>query len=131
MAAKRFLPPSCEYVPVDIVRRAPETIVCDFNTQEPPDLEADWVLMSGVLEYLSDVGAALSWAARTAPSLSMSITLMDAGIPRLQRLTWGWIQHLARPELDALLDGAGYSVTQERTWAGQLLLTAVQGRARG
>jgi uncharacterized UPF0146 family protein len=30
-AARAMLPDGCEYVPVDIVSRSPDTIVCDVN----------------------------------------------------------------------------------------------------
>jgi hypothetical protein len=40
-ALRSALPPHCTYVPIDIVQRTPDTVVCDLNREDPPTLFAD------------------------------------------------------------------------------------------
>jgi hypothetical protein len=43
----------CSYTPSDVVRRSPETVICDINTGAFPDLcYYDTIVLSGVLEYI-------------------------------------------------------------------------------
>ena len=44
----------CVYIPVDYRARSPETIVCDFNRGEFPDVRADVSFVSGCLEYIEN-----------------------------------------------------------------------------
>lgn len=55
MYLKNLLPPNVIYYPVDYVLRCNDTIVCDFNSYEFPNLEADMCFISGCLEYINDV----------------------------------------------------------------------------
>jgi hypothetical protein len=56
MSLREFLPQDCRYQPVDIVARAPETIICNFNQRELPPRELyDVVVCAGLLEYIHEV----------------------------------------------------------------------------
>lgn len=122
MAARGLLPPGCTYVPMDMVARDQSTVVCDLNRGPLPELTADWVLMSGVLEYVSDVPRLLAWARRAAPNVSLSFAVRDERFSYRKRLALGWVQHLDRDQLMALVRQAGFTVTDEREWEGQVLL---------
>lgn len=63
---KEFLSRSCQYIPVDYVSRSPDTVVCDFNLYEFPNVYADVVFVSGVLEYMADVDWFIEQAANHA-----------------------------------------------------------------
>lgn len=51
---RRHLPANCVYIPLDLVARTPETIVCDLNKDTLPSVQVDWAVVSGVIEYVVD-----------------------------------------------------------------------------
>jgi len=55
MHLKKFLKKGVEYHPVDLIERCDDTIVCDFNKGEFPDMEMDVAVLSGILEYIVDI----------------------------------------------------------------------------
>lgn len=54
MFLKKLLRSDVAYFPVDYVRRSSETIVCDLNKLEFPEVKADVAVCAGILEYLND-----------------------------------------------------------------------------
>jgi hypothetical protein len=44
-----------QYIPVDYVRRDGRTVLLNLNLQPWPAIEAEFVVMSGVMEYIRDV----------------------------------------------------------------------------
>ena len=54
MHLRKLLPAGCRYIPVDYLSRSEDTIVCDFNGETLPDLKADVVFASGVLQVIDD-----------------------------------------------------------------------------
>ena len=53
MSLRRMLNSEIKYFPIDNVPRYTETIVCDFNKGEFPDICVDNAIASGVLEYIT------------------------------------------------------------------------------
>lgn len=54
MRAKDYIPNGVAYIPVDYKKRAPETVICDFNKYEFPSHTADLVYAIGVIGYVKD-----------------------------------------------------------------------------
>ena len=54
MNLKRFLPSSMDYYPVDYKPRNPETIICDLNKDEFPNIYADVYFLCAMLYYIED-----------------------------------------------------------------------------
>jgi len=52
MSLARYLPPSTSYYPVDYKRRNEDTVVCDFNKKEFPDIYADVYVLCAMLYYV-------------------------------------------------------------------------------
>jgi hypothetical protein len=52
MNLRKFIPSSVRYIPVDFKRRSEETIVCDLNDGEFPDIEADVYVLCAMLYYM-------------------------------------------------------------------------------
>ena len=53
---KEVLPPGIKYIGVDYQpRECADTLVCDFNAGQFPNIKADVVFCSGILEYLEDL----------------------------------------------------------------------------
>lgn len=53
---KEILPNNCTYQAVDLFARDDDTIICDFNQGEFPDIEFyDVVVCQGLFEYIHDI----------------------------------------------------------------------------
>ncbi|GMX66216.1 hypothetical protein Elgi_54880 [Paenibacillus elgii] len=59
MYLKTLLPPEVKYFPVDYIRRSEETILCDLNAGNFPNISADITVLSGVLELLTSAESLL------------------------------------------------------------------------
>jgi len=54
MNLKKYLSQNTKYYPVDYKRRCDETIVCDFNKNEFPDIFADVYVLCAILYYIDN-----------------------------------------------------------------------------
>ena len=55
MFLERLLPSEVQYYHLDFERHRNETMVCDLNAYEFPEVKADTAVLTEILEYLSDV----------------------------------------------------------------------------
>lgn len=99
MWLREFLPKGVTYTGCDYVQRDTDTIVCDFNNKEFPDLSADLVFASGVLEYIEDVDWFLSKIQTISDSLIISYCVMELNADIKSRKTLGWKNHLSLSDL--------------------------------
>jgi hypothetical protein len=118
-AFERELPAGCRYLPVDVVPRGPGSVVCDLNRDRLPDLQGDFVLMSGVLEYLHDVPGVLAWTARTASRGAASYASSELFPDRRERRAHGWVNEHTEAEVRQMLRAAGWDVVEDVEWANQ------------
>ena len=51
---EKKLPDGCTYIPVDYCSRGAETIICDFNKLQYPEIISDVVLMISVLQWIEN-----------------------------------------------------------------------------
>lgn len=51
----KLLPPNVRYYPLDYEPHCDETLVCDLNAYQFPDVKADAAVLAGILGYLNDV----------------------------------------------------------------------------
>jgi hypothetical protein len=112
MALGALLPAGCSYFPADVVERRPGCFTVDLNRGQFPPGTYDWVSFLGVLEYVHDVGAALSRARAAAPHLLVTYCTYAGGDVALRR-GMGWVNDLDRDAFEAALAAAGWRV--ERT----------------
>ncbi|MBP8968215.1 MAG: polysaccharide pyruvyl transferase family protein [Lachnospiraceae bacterium] len=54
MRLKGLLMPGVKYIPVDYKKTSEQTIVCDFNKSEFPQIYADAIVAAGILGYIDD-----------------------------------------------------------------------------
>ena len=78
-----ILPENVGYIGVDYLKRRPETIVCDFDKREFPDVKADVVLILGCYEWIHEA----KWLLRKAvealnPNGQMILTSYYGGVVR-------------------------------------------------
>jgi methyltransferase family protein len=119
-ALRSALPPDCIYVPIDVVSRTPDTIVCDLNHDQPPALSADYLVASGLLEYITDVPRLVSWMASVAPQIVLSYEGAD-GQSRYYRRRSGWVNDYTDSEVRELLGRHGLSVVESAAWRLQTI----------
>ena len=113
-----MLPSGSEYVPVDMVLRSPDTIVCDLNRDKLPDLHADWVIASGVIEYVHDPARFINWMSVAAPRIVMSYEVAD-GETKYYRRSQTWVNDFTSKQVLAVLRQQGLIVDDIATWRRQ------------
>lgn len=118
--ARAMLPSGSEYVPVDMVPRSPDTIVCDLNRDTLPDLRADWVIASGVIEYVYDAARFISWLPVVAPRIVMSYEAAD-GQTRYYRRSQSWVNDFTSEQMLIMLRQKGLRVDDTATWKQQTI----------
>jgi hypothetical protein len=126
-ALRSALPPECSYVPIDVVRRTPDTIVCDLNREEPPKLSVDYLVASGVIEYINDAARLIKWMASVAPNVVLSYEAAD-GESRSYRRNAGWVNDYTENEIQKLFSSNGLSVVDSATWRRQTIYWLMRKR---
>ena len=117
---RSLLPDSCDYVPVDLVPRSPDTVVCDLNRDALPELTADWLVASGVVEYVFDVHRLIAWVASVAPHIVLSYETADEQT-RYYRRARSWVNDYTGEQMRALLNGHGLEVVKTANWKLQTI----------
>lgn len=94
-------------------------MVSDLNRGSLPELHGDFVLMSGVLEYIHDLPRFLAWAARIAPRGAASYACLELFPEIRERRASGWVNDCSEAQLRLMLAAAGWAVLEEAEWSGQ------------
>ena len=118
---RRHLPADCEYFPLDIVARTPETIVCDLNRGTLPVMHVDYAVVSGVLEYLMDVPRFLAELALASPQVVLSYVVPHSGETVFERRAMGWVNDFTQEEIEDIFIRGGFVVNDCEQWGGQLI----------
>jgi hypothetical protein len=116
---ERFLPAGSRYVPVDVVARGAGSLVCDLNRDPLPDVAADFVVMSGVLEYIHDLPRLLEGASGIAQRGVASYSCVEQHPDVRERRTHGLVNDLRSDEIRSVLEGAGWRIVAEEEWSDQ------------
>jgi len=86
-------------------------IFCDFNAGVYPDIREpfDYVVCSGVLEYIRQPRKFLQQVPRWGRAVVLSYSPMAPGDSKLNRLGngWGWVNHLTREGIQKLFAEVG------------------------
>ena len=110
------------YIPVDFVRRDERTIVLDLNKDTLPEFNAPIAFLSGILEYVSDVGQFSQDLTRLGFD---KIILSYCTVEKYPNLRWrkklNWVSHLSIFELIALFI-ANYDVVMLDDLNGNTIL---------
>lgn len=101
---RKHLKRGCEYQPCDVIQSSPDVIHADFNSGIYPKLtkEYDFVVCSGVFEYMRDPNRFLSEIRHYGRTIIFSYNPYTDGYPRLKRLACGWVNHLTEAQLKEL-----------------------------
>lgn len=114
MYLKTFLQPDVTYYPIDYIKRFDETIVCDLNTGDFPDLQADASVFNGVLEFLTTAVDLLKYAcSRTARMIIISYMTADKFPNITARRTSGYVSDLTETQIVQLLCQNGFRLSKK------------------
>ena len=91
------------YVPCDVIPR-PGTLYCDLNKGIYPstDEKFDYVVCSGVLEYLLDPGTVISSLSEFGQNMILSYAPLTDTYKKDKRVMDGWKNHLTLYQLEAI-----------------------------
>jgi hypothetical protein len=90
---------NCRYFPVDYVSRGEDTIVCDFNKYEFPEVYADVAFVSGCLEYVKDYAWFISEIAKYCNSCTVSYCTVEHYPNVVDRRNAAWQHDLRRTDI--------------------------------
>ena len=123
---RRYLDPGCIYRACDVVPSSNDVLLCDFNHGIYPHVDQpyDYVVCSGVLEYVRDPVAFLTAVVPLGRNLILTYAPVQYGDTLWTRMTQGWVNHLSQRQLENLLNGLGLSWVIAERWNGQLIYSA-------
>jgi hypothetical protein len=113
-----YLDSSCIYFSSDLVSRSSDTIVCNLNSSDLPnlkELKLDVAVFSGVLEYISDLDYLAKWLAQQVSVCIASYvgaTSQPQTLQRIQemgrRMSFGWFNTYSDEEIETIFNRAGF-----------------------
>lgn len=113
MSLKRMLDPEIEYYPVDNVQRYPETIVCDFNKNEFPDIYVDAVFACGILEYIAVTETFIKNMCAHCKMVLLSYCTLNVASGISERLALGWKNHFTEGEIVKMFFSNNFELKEE------------------
>ena len=120
MWLREFLSKDVTYYGLDYTSRSDDTIVCDLNAREFPDIKTDVVFCSGVIEYIHEEN--LRWffgkIRETAPIFVASYCIRDYNSSIRKRKMAFWHNHMYRSEIVEMIEASGFALeSEDRVWA--------------
>jgi len=114
----KFLPPHCLYTSSDIVKRYPDTLVCDLNEGINFDLVSfNTAIFSGVLEYVYSIENVFEQMSGKIENVVLSYACAD--IAGANRLKEGWLSDYRKEDLEIIFKKYNYKVEDYREWNKQ------------
>jgi Methionine biosynthesis protein MetW len=106
---RTHLKPQCKYQPCDVVRGTPGVTFCDFNAGIYPDLDQpfDYVVCSGLLEYIRKPREFLDQVCQLGQTLLVSYHVFKPSESKLERLARNWVTHMTRNDMERVLQSVG------------------------
>ncbi|MHC1724158.1 MAG: hypothetical protein AB9836_13245 [Aminipila sp.] len=116
MYLKTFLSKGVKYYPVDYMKRFDDTIVCDLNKGNFPDLQADVSVLNGVLEFLITAEDLIKHVCeKTANIIIISYMTVDKFPNITGRRTSGYLSDLTELKIIELLDDGGFRLVKKES----------------
>lgn len=115
MKLRAYLKEDQIYIPVDVIARDEDTIVCDLNTEDLPEIEATSVAALGLLEYIHDVEGLLTRLSCRHDVLVVSYCVVDASQSMTTaRRGHGWVNDYSSEELEHVFRSCGWRIEDSR-----------------
>ena len=113
MWLKEFIRHNNVYYPVDYKDRGKETIICNFNNYEYPEIETDVAFVSGCIEYIEDYNWFIDCIAKNHKKIIISYCILEDFKDKEERKKKAWVNHLSENELVNVVEKAGFSLVQK------------------
>lgn len=113
MSLKRMIEKNILYYPVDKVQKYHETIVCDFNKGDFPDMYVDVIFLAGILEYIICPEVFLRNVCQRCKTVLMTCCTLYTYPDILSRMLNGWKNHFVMGEIIKMYEKYNFHLTDE------------------
>lgn len=118
---KSFLPEGCSYYHSDIVMRDEKTLVIDLNEELPELPKVNYVVFSGVLEYVKDIEGVLKHCLKYSDTILFSYATLESFSNLTNRRVSGWISDLSEKEILQISSRNSHTCEVLTVWKNQTL----------
>jgi hypothetical protein len=124
---RTHLKTGCQYQASDLAPFSADVLPCDFNRGIYPSLPRrfDYIVCSGLLEYLRDPLTFLKTVRSFGDCLLLSYAPHNPGDSRLRRQLQGWVNSLTQAQLEQRFDVARFRWRVVGRWRDQLIYELV------
>jgi len=114
MYVKSFLKPQVKYYPIDYMKRFDETIVCDLNTGNFPEISTDVAVLNGVLEFLTTAKELMIYVCeKTRKQIIISYMLLDNFSDIGARRASGYVSDLTEEDIIQEITSRGFQLIKK------------------
>lgn len=121
LVVENMLPSGCEYFHSDIVMRREDTIVADLNKELPSLPHVDFMIFSGVLEYVKDVRKVIAHCSNFTQDILLSYAICDEIASKKERRHHGWISDLYHQDVITISKNNNFAIEVIGEWKQQKL----------
>lgn len=118
---KKYLPENCTYLHADLVKRNDETMVIDLNKELPHLPISNYMVFSGVLEYIFDVKLIIKYCSAFTNNILFSYATFDQFPNTNNRRFNGWVSDVKEIEFIKLADEINFEIKVIGVWKKQTL----------
>ncbi|HNP17450.1 MAG TPA: hypothetical protein PKL31_03360 [Fulvivirga sp.] len=119
MILKENLPTGCKYTPSDIVDRGNGTIICDLNEGLPFIEKHNYIVFSGVLEYVKDISSLIHQLKDCADIIICSYATQS--LNSTNRTIFGWINNHTNQEFISIFNNNDFELAECSAWNSQTI----------
>ena len=113
---KKYIPTEMVYYGCDYIKRQDDTIVCDLNNREFPNIEFDCAFISGNLEYIVDVDWYFDNISRAKRQIILSYSALEYNPYVSRRKNETWVNHLTINEIVKAMNIRGFELIVSTIW---------------
>jgi hypothetical protein len=121
LVLKAMLPEGCEYLHSDIVKRNEHTLVIDLNKELPNLPQVDYIVFSGVLEYVFKVKDLLDYLSQFTNHFVFSYAVTNTFPDKGNRRFNGWVSDLSEDDICTIAEDLQWESSIIGTWKKQTL----------
>lgn len=121
LVVENMLPEQCTYLHSDIVKRREDTLVLDLNETLPVFQSVDYMIFSGVLEYVKDIPKLLEHCSKYTSHMLLSYAGTDKIASKKERRYHGWISDLSHEDILHLAKTHHFDIQDLGVWQQQQL----------
>lgn len=113
---EEYLPEGIQYYGCDYVKRREDTIVCDLNQYEFPQINFDVSYISGSLEYMKNLGWYFEQICKANLEVILSYSALEYFPLIEKRKNKSWVNHLTIIEIIEYMKEQGFTLETSDFW---------------